>query len=93
MSTDDETRWRGVAETAQHFGVGRNAVYEGCKNGWPHRRTGDGIRAAIKFDPVEDWPVISELLRPATAVPVARVPSTAQIDRGIRRRLPRRAAA
>lgn len=88
---DDPTRWRTVAETAAHFHVGKNAVYEGCKTGgWPHRRNGKHRTAPILFDPVEDWPIIAELLRPASVhVPAARVPSTAQLDRGMRRMLAR----
>lgn len=91
----DPTRWRTVTETAKHFKIGKNAVYEGCKSGgWPHRRPHKGVRAAILFDPAEDWPVIAELLRPATVrVPAVRVPSTAQLDRGMRRMLARSKAA
>jgi len=39
----------GVAQLARRLGCGRAAVYEGCKNGWPHMRIGHGPRAAIKF--------------------------------------------
>lgn len=87
----DEGRWRNVNETAEHFGVGKGTVYAECAAGrWPHRRVGTYIRAPIRFCPVEDWPVIAELMRPAlVTLPVARVPSAAQLDAGMRRMLPR----
>lgn len=94
-AVDDPTRWRTVTETAKHFKVGKNRVYDGVnKEGWPHRRPHKGVRAPILFDPVQDWPVIAELLRPASVhVPAVQVPSTAQLDRGMRRMLPRSKAA
>lgn len=82
----DEDRWRTVAETADHFHVSRKRVYRGVQHeSWPHRRAGEHIRAAILFDPAQDWPVIGELLRPATVAPMAVGPSRAQIQRGLRR--------
>ena len=91
----DENRWRTVAETAEHFHIGRDAVYEGVKNQrWPHRRNGRHKTAPILFDPAQDWPVIAELLRPAAVrVPASRQPSIAQTDRGMRRLPPSRPAA
>ena len=91
----DETRWRTVTETAEHFNVGKNRVYDGVKHeGWPHRRPHKGVRAPILFDPAQDWPVIAELMRPAsTRVPVNAAPSIARIDRGMKRRMPQRTAA
>lgn len=83
--TGDEGRWRDVPETAEHFGVSRKRVYRGVKReGWPHRRSGTHLRAAILFDPAQDWPVIGELLKPPS-VPVPARPSRAQIERGLRR--------
>ena len=87
MNGDDPTAWRTVKETAAHFHIGVDAVYEGVKNErWPHRRNGRHKTAPILFDPVEDWPVIAELLRPAAVrVPASRQPSIAQTERGVRR--------
>lgn len=91
----DEGRWRSVAETAAHFKVGKNRVYDGVKlEGWPHRRPRKGVRAPILFDPAEDWPVIAELMRPASVTaPAVRPYSAARADRGMKRRMPERRAA
>lgn len=93
--TGDEQRWRTVAETAAHFKVGKNRVYDGVKHeGWPHRRPRKGVRAPILFDPAEDWPVIAELMRPASVtVPAVRPAPIAKVDHGMRRRMPHRTAA
>lgn len=92
---EDPQRWRTVAETAQHFHIGKDAVYEGVKNDrWPHRRNGRHRTAPILFDPVQDWPVIAELMRPASApaVPAGLPHSLARIERGMKR-LPQSKAA
>jgi len=84
---NDDTRWRSVAETAEHFGVSENFVRARCKNGWPHRRIGTHKNAPIKFCPVEDWPAIADLLRPAAqlAVRAPRRPPVSRIARGMSR--------
>lgn len=87
MSTD-ETRWHDVAETAKHFDVSKDTVYEACKSGrWPHRRVGTGPRAPIKFSP-EDWQEIAELMRPVSVVAARtpRRPALSRIQRGMQRR-------
>ena len=82
----DPGSWHTVAETAAHFKVGRKKVYAQCKAGaWPHHRTGDHIRAAIRFSP-RDWDAIDMLMRPAGQVaPVSLQPTDAQFGRGLKR--------
>lgn len=91
----DEGAWRTVAETAAHFKVSRKKVYAQCKPGaksrWPHHRTGDHVRAAIRFSP-QDWAQIDLLMRADVPAPVVRLaPSEAQIERGLSRLKPRAA--
>ncbi len=85
--------WKSVAETAEHFRVGRKTVYANCKSkAWPHHRTGTHIRAAIRFSP-EDWDTIALLMRaPTQVLAVSAAPTEAQIARGLRRMNAARAA-
>lgn len=87
MTAEDPTRWRTVAETAEHFNIGRNKVYENCKSGqWPCHRAGTHANSAIRFSP-EDWQEIADLMRPASAVAarVVRGPSRSKRQRGLQR--------
>lgn len=79
-------RWKSVAQTAAHFGVGSKKVYANCKSGaWPHHRTGAHLRAAIRFSP-EDWDTIALLMRaPTPAIAATAAPSEAQLARAARR--------
>lgn len=83
---DSDGRWYTVAETAEHFRVGKNAVYANCRSRtWPHHRVGTHARAAIRFSP-EDWRLIDELLKVPPVQPIVPAgPTMAQIKRGLRR--------
>lgn len=78
-------RWRSVAETAEHFNVGHKKVYRNCKSGkWPHHRTGEHVRAAIRFSP-EDWDAIERLMRAPNVAATAPEVTFAQFERGMHR--------
>lgn len=67
-------------------------VYAQCQPAatprWPHHRTGEHIRAAIRFS-VQDWAEIDELMRvQVTPAVVCLTPTEAQIERGLARTKP-----